>query len=422
MKILYHLPMSLMPINTGAKQRITGMLEYLKGYSKSLTVDIVGINPYGQMLWDENQLDFLRPYCRAIHIYDGSKQWTDLLYCKAKSFWHQKILRTQLPIDTDYYTPIGYQNFVSQLLATEHYDHIWINYLDSWALAMVKGASSSNKIIDIHDISCRIRLARKGIPHLKGLQFNYQENFGREVAALKQFNRVLVNSLTEMEELKPHFDVDKLMLVPHLLSGLPDKMQIPDYHYRSMQYDLLFVGAVYGPNVQGMQFFLNEVFPKIVEKLPLVKLAIVGNVRDGLEISDLVKKNVKCLGFVDNLSEIYLSSRVVICPLLDGSGTKVKLQEAMAYGVPIVTTSVGASGLAFEDGVNVSIHDSSSGFADSAVNLLQSLGMASLYSKNLLSTYESNYEKSVVYKQLDKVMNLSVRSTLPIPLEADSRV
>ncbi len=407
MNILYHLPTTLNPINTGARQRIVGTLQYLKERSDLVTVDIVGFNPYGHEIWNEDQWEFLKPYCRSIHIYDGSKQWIDLVYCKAKSFWYQKILGTQLPIDSDYYAPIGYQYFVRNLLSNEDYDHLWINYLDFWRLAMVSRNDDIHKIIDIHDISCRIRLARRNIPHLQRLRFDYDASFLREVEILKKFDRVLVNSLTELTELEPYLGEDKLVLVPHLLTGLPDMSQVADYADRRFEYDLLFVGAAYGPNVEGMRFFLDEVFPAIVERVPSVKLAIAGSVCSELEIPVLFAENVECLGFVESLSDLYLTSRVVICPLRDGSGTKVKLQESMAYGVPIVTTTVGASGLMLKDGVDAFIDDDPIKFVNSVIHLLQGSKLTNRFNQNLISTYEDNYSRHIIYKNLDIFLGLS---------------
>jgi glycosyltransferase involved in cell wall biosynthesis len=410
MKLLYHLPMPLTPVNTGAKQRILGTLKYLREKSESITVDVVGMNPYGEKVWDREQYSFLADYCRKVHIYQGSSKWTDWLYCKAQSVWHQKFLKVQMPIDSDYYSPIGYQKFVSHLLCDGQYDSIWINYLNFSSLAMVKQASGVLKVIDIHDISCRIRLACGNIPHLRGLKFDYEENFAREVKQLKRFDYVLVNSLTELAELRPHLEADKLLLIPHLLSEAPDIQKLPDYEMRHMKYDLLFVGAAYGPNVEGMQFFLRNIFPGVVKQFPFIKLAVAGNICSVLEIPANFKENIETLGFVDYLSDLYLSSKAVICPLLNGSGTKVKLQEAMSYGVPIVTTTVGASGLELKDGFNAYVRDGADEFMNAVIQIFQVDGQAASFSHDLLKTYNKSYSNSIIHRKLDAMYSTAVRN------------
>jgi glycosyltransferase involved in cell wall biosynthesis len=403
MRLLYHLPTTLSPVINGTKQRAVGTLDYLKRRS-DITVDAVASNPYGLSDWDEEQVEFIKRYCDNVYVYDGSKSKLDYAYSRSQSIFYQKLLKSQLPIDTDYHTPIGYKNFVAGLLEHNDYDAIWVNYLDFGHLAQVKGAGSIRKIMDTYDLACGIRMARREVAHLKGLKFDYASSFLKEAKALDKFDQVLVNSLTEMEELKPHLAAEKLVFVPHLLTGIPEADQIPGYGDRPMNYDILFVGAAYGPNIKGVAFFLDAVLPLIVAKRPEVRFAIAGPVCKVVEVPEALKDNVELLGFVPSLVDVYLSSRVVICPLMEGSGTKVKLQEAMAYGVPVVTTAVGASGLAFEDRVNACIEDEAIGFAGAILGLLADEGVAAEMSGRLLETYGAMYAEAVVYGRLDGVL------------------
>jgi glycosyltransferase involved in cell wall biosynthesis len=403
LKVLCHLPCALNPIDTGAKQRMIGLLHYFKMRQEYCDLDVVSAGD-----WDRQQREQVAALADNVYVYDGRNNWGDAIASRSQSLLYQRILRRQLPIDTTYFTPPGYRRFVEAIADRRQYDVVLINYLDYAHLALGDAFGSAAKVIDIHDIACRIRLARQGIAYLSGLRFDYEQNFRREIRILQKFDQVLINSLDELSELEPHIPASQLTLIPHLLKGLPDADRIPDYASRSMQYDLLFVGAPYGPNVDGMNFFLAQVFPQIIECCPMVRLAIVGKVGDALDIPEAVSRNVDCLGFVPDLGAVYLASRIVICPLLSGSGTKVKLQEAMAYGVPIVTTSVGASGLAFEDGVNADIKDDAPAFAAAVVALLQDERMAGDYSRNVMQTFARDYAEAVVYARLDRILGLQV--------------
>jgi glycosyltransferase involved in cell wall biosynthesis len=401
LKILFQLPCALDPIDTGAKQRMIGLLNYFKMRQRDFSVDVVSSGN-----WNQQQRDQMALFATHVHVYDGQNNWRDRIASRSQSLLYQRILRQQLPIDTSYFTPPGYRKFVQGLANRHQYDFVLINYFDYAHLALDAAFGSAAKVIDIHDIACRIRLARQGIAYLSGLQFDYEQNFRREVRILRKFDHVLINSLDELAELEPHIPDRQLTLIPHLLKELPDADQMPDYEQRSMQHDLLFVGAAYEPNVAGMNFFLAEVFPTIIERHPKVRLAIVGKVGEALDIPEAVSGNVDCLGFVPDLGAAYLASRVVICPLLSGSGTKVKLQEAMAYGVPIVTTTVGASGLAFQDGVNADIQDHPQAFAASVVRLLQDHDRAQRYSDNVLQTFQDGYTERIIYARLDQLFGL----------------
>src|SRR4028119_2150135 len=94
-------------------------------------------------------------------------------------------------------------------------------------------------------------------------------------------------------------------------------------------------------------------------------------------------------------------SKVVICPLLDGSGTKIKLQEAMNYGIPIVTTRCAASGLSLNDGVNAFITDEAELYAQRALNLVKKPKLAPKISEEGAMTFEREYSISAVYSKLD---------------------
>jgi glycosyltransferase involved in cell wall biosynthesis len=371
-----------------------------------LQVDAVANNSYGLVQWDQEQIDFVQKYCDNIYVYNGSKQRLDYAYSRSQSIFYQKLLKSQLPIDSDYHTPIGYKQFVSELLQKNKYDSIWINYLDYWHLAQVKGSEKLYRIMDTYDLACGIRMARREVAHLRGLKFDYESSFLKEAKALDKFDRVLVNSLTELEQLKPHLDAEKLVFVPHLLTGIPDTGGIPDYGDRSMAYDAVFVGAAYEPNIKGLQFFLDEVLPLMVARNPGIKFAVAGAVCKAVAVRDELRANVEFLGFVPSLVDLYLSSRIVICPLMQGSGTKVKLQEAMAYGIPIVTTTVGASGLALADGENAFVADEAEDFAGAILRLLDDDELAGLFSRRLRGIYESMYSQSVIYGCLDRMLDV----------------
>jgi glycosyltransferase involved in cell wall biosynthesis len=127
---------------------------------------------------------------------------------------------------------------------------------------------------------------------------------------------------------------------------------------------------------------------------------------DFIQVDPAFKQNIDCLGFVDDLSELYSTSKVVICPLLHGSGTKIKLQEAMNYGIPIVTTRCGASGLSLNDGVNAFITDEAELYAQRALNLVKEPKLAPKISEEGAMTFEREYSISAVYSKLDAMLGI----------------
>ena len=135
-------------------------------------------------------------------------------------------------------------------------------------------------------------------------------------------------------------------------------------------------------------------------------MAIVGKVVELLQIDTALNQNVFCVGFIPDLTEIYLTSKLVICPLLSGSGTKIKLQEAMTYAIPIVTTRTGASGLSLKDGINAFITDEPELYAQRILSLLKEPTLAQKVSEEVAMTFESEYSISAVYSKLDAMFRI----------------
>ncbi len=129
----------------------------------------------------------------------------------------------------------------------------------------------------------------------------------------------------------------------------------------------LFVGSsTYQPNVDGLQWYLKHVWPRVLSQVN-ARMLVAGF---GWMPSSSPGTNVEVVGYVERLEDVVAEARVVVAPLLSGGGTKVKILEGMAAGRPIVTTPVGAEGLPVSDGVRVAAAADS--FALETVKLLKS--------------------------------------------------
>jgi succinoglycan biosynthesis protein ExoO len=106
--------------------------------------------------------------------------------------------------------------------------------------------------------------------------------------------------------------------------------------------EILFIGSKAAPNVDGIGWFLGEVWPAVRTRLPRSRLRVVGSVCSALPPAP---DGVEYLGLVDDLSEYYRRSAVIISPLRVGSGLKIKLIEAMGQGKAVVATSVTLQGV-----------------------------------------------------------------------------
>ncbi len=134
---------------------------------------------------------------------------------------------------------------------------------------------------------------------------------------------------------------------------------------------VLFVGMLnYQPNDSGIQYFLNAILPIIHRRVPGAHLTIVGG-HPSQAVRSAASPSVRVTGFVDDVKPFLEESAVFVAPLYAGGGTRLKLLEAMAMGIPAVSTSLGCEGLEVRHNEHLLIADTPDAFADAVVRLLE---------------------------------------------------
>lgn len=131
-----------------------------------------------------------------------------------------------------------------------------------------------------------------------------------------------------------------------------------------------FIGS-YGhpPNVEALHYLLADVVGRVTEQVPDVTFLIAGR-NPPAALQSMAGPNVSFVGFVDSLDDFYGRCSVIVAPLLSGGGVKIKVAEALGYGKAVVTTSVGAEGMALAHGVNVLVADDPKAFSNAVIYLL----------------------------------------------------
>ena len=124
---------------------------------------------------------------------------------------------------------------------------------------------------------------------------------------------------------------------------------------------LVFVGTLdYHANIDGVVWFAERIWPRIRERFPSWKLVLVG-ANPAPAVLDLRSQpNIEVTGTVDDVRPFYRDALAAIVPLRTGGGTRLKILEAMAAGIPVVSTSLGAEGLAITPGQDIDIADDES--------------------------------------------------------------
>jgi glycosyltransferase involved in cell wall biosynthesis len=134
--------------------------------------------------------------------------------------------------------------------------------------------------------------------------------------------------------------------------------------------DIAFAGPLrWYPNRQGVEWFVRDVWPLVHARSPLSRFKVMGEPSaDRWNVP--VSAGVDVLGHVPSVEAELASCRVAVVPLLSGSGIRLKILSAAAWGIPVVSTAVGAEGLAFDDGSEILIRDDPAEFAEAVLRLI----------------------------------------------------
>ena len=172
---------------------------------------------------------------------------------------------------------------------------------------------------------------------------------------------------------------------------------------------LLFIGNLaHRPNDDAVLFFMREVYTLLRQKLPDVGLDIIGD-NPSVAIASYNSGYVRVAGYVSDVGPYMRDRRVFIAPLRFGAGIKGKVGEAMAHGIPVVTTSIGAEGFGLTHGVDVMIADDPESFA-AAIQQLYS--QRELWQR-VVDNGRLRIEKYFTPEVIAEAINTSIRESFP---------
>ena len=182
----------------------------------------------------------------------------------------------------------------------------------------------------------------------------------------------------------------------------PVGVNIPDYPvYPNPDPKVVFhIGAMdWMPNQEGVHWFLTEVWPKVLTKVPDAKLKLAGK-----KMPDYIKAyagaNVEVHDFVQDGKGFIGNGGIMIVPLFSGSGMRVKIVEGMAMGKAIVTTAIGAEGIAGKDGQEFMIANTNNEFAEAVIHLLQNPAKQQEIGQNARIYSEKVFDNTAIGKQM----------------------
>ena len=191
-----------------------------------------------------------------------------------------------------------------------------------------------------------------------------------ELGMLPTADRVQVCSRENSEFLESYLPKLKGRIDDSLRAGI-DTAQY-DFRPDGREPDtVLFLGSFrHLPNLEALDWFLKNVWDRVLAERPTTRLLLIGSDPPPAHSLASTLRNVELIGFVPDVKDCLARYQVFICPILSGSGVRVKLLEAFAAGIPTVSTRLGAEGLATEDGVICGLADAPEDFVAWIIRLL----------------------------------------------------
>ena len=304
-------------------------------------------------------------------------------------------------------TPLNVLNFTSpavvqqvdNILATRSFDVAQIEsmHLIAYARRIREVAPRTRLILDWHNIESEIlaRYAENDGNPLRSWYAKRTSGLSRNVEneLLQLCDAHTVCSEREREALLARAPESQLEVVGN---GVDCDFFAAASEEKDERRDVLFMGRMdYHANIDAALFFVREVWPRVKQRRPELRLTVVG-AQPPKQVVALREQGIVVTGTVEDVRPFYRSALVSVVPLRVGGGTRLKVLEAMAAGAPVISTSLGAEGLAVTPGTDILIEDGPEAMANTVAELRAGSPLWRALATNGQTLVREKYDWSVV--------------------------
>lgn len=386
MKILHLFPYLPTPPTFGGALRVYHILDHL---SKNHDVTVAGFREFGDMKLFTEKFPELTG---KMHFVDRQRvkfrrviQLYSLL--TKHSYWYNWAQSPKLKLK------------LNRLLEKEDFDIIQAEFA---SMGHFDFETDAIRILDAHNVEYD-NFRRMSTLDWSGLrkefyQREYEKSYQEEIAAFNRQDALFVTSKRDGELIEKDVPNIPKFVIPN---GVDTSFFSPKLS-ETEPFSIVFTGAMnYVPNHDGMIYFLEEIFPVIQQSIPSAKVYIVGSNPPEM----LVKRqseSVIVTGFVDDVRPYVDRARVFVVPLRMGSGTRLKVVEALSMRKPVVSTSIGCEGIEVEDGEHLIIRNDPNQFAEEVIRLMQNKKIGKKLVDNGYNLVKQKYDWQVIGKSIEE--------------------
>lgn len=289
------------------------------------------------------------------------------------------------------------QERLDDLLGRESFDIVQIEFSQ---MAAYRTNGTARRVLDLHNIEYDVlRQAAANSTGAKRIfnRWEWRKLRNEEEQAWRDADLCLATSEPDAARVRESIGKDCLV-IPNGVDDTFFERQPMDVAEPG---SIVFTGAIrYQPNADAVTYFVRRVWPLIRDLEPNATFNIVGAdpPDEVVRLGEL--SGVRVSGSVNDVRPWLRSASVVVVPLLSGGGTRLKILEAFSSGRPVVSTTVGASGLEVEDDKHLIISDRPMDMAQSVVSVLRDRKLAEMLGDNAYQLVQANYRWSTIVERL----------------------
>jgi glycosyltransferase involved in cell wall biosynthesis len=391
LKILMLVPFLPNIQTSGGQTRWYNIIKYL---SKNHDITLFSLKK------DESEKRFvpeLKKYCKKVKVFSRPKSpWT---------------LKNILLAELGFYPLVVIRNFsfaekkaVKKELEKEKYDLIHAEafyvmpHISATNVPTILVEQTIEYMVYKHYVDNEVPLILKPLYMLDVLKLKFWEKYYWKKA--DKLVAVSGEDRQAMQKLIPGISVD---IVPNgvdadfYASKKLEKKDPPRVMYGVTNFEWL-------QNVEAVDLLIKKVWPKIHKEVPEAKLWIVGRrIPERIVKLSEEKSDIEVTESIEDARDAYLSATVMVTPIKGSGGTRLKILEAMAAGLPVVSTSIGVAGLDLKHGKQVLISDKVSGLAKQAVEVIRNKKLAEKIGEEGRKFVKENFDWKAVVKRHDSI-------------------
>lgn len=309
-----------------------------------------------------------------------------------------------------------------------HSDQLWMAQYALRASNSQKWANSKSLVLDEHNacfqIYQRLVIGERNPLLRMLLEREWRVLHLYEAQACAQFDHVITVTEEDRHVLQALVNNQRSKATSPRFSTIPiciDVQTIQPVKPNVSSKNILHLGTMFWiPNVEGVLWFTREVWPRILTQIPDATFTIVGkkppksiqnlaavkyqqSEKNKLFTTDTSETPIRVTGYVSEPRPYLEKAGAFVVPLLSGGGMRVKILDAWSFGLPVISTTIGAEGIQVINGENILIADSPEDFANAVVRVLSDLDLAQKLRLDGRRWVEDHYDWQQVYQAWDRV-------------------